>query len=97
MKKKEKWIAYGPAFEAAQVDEQTIPLPAACAGLDGRSLLFLSDVHLSRMFPERSVDRLIAQAEALRADMILLGGDYAESEAWQRMFFGKLARLKPPL
>lgn len=92
-----KWFLYGPAFERAQVDEKTISLSADCAALEGRALLFFSDIHLSRMFPEKSVERLIEQAAALRPDVIFLGGDYAESAEWQRMFFEKIGQLRPPL
>ena len=60
-------------------------------------MLFLSDVHLSNRFPAEAVEKLLSQIEALHPDMILLGGDYAESAAWQLQFFEMLSRIAPPL
>jgi len=90
-------IQYGPSFQGAQIKESEFRLSPACAALAGRSLLFLSDVHLSRRFPERAVGILLDQIAALRPDMILLGGDYAESAEWQLEFFDLFSRLTPPL
>lgn len=87
----------GPAFQAAQIEEKTLRLSPACASLDGRTILFLSDVHLSEFFPAEAAERLIAQIESLRPDLILMGGDYAESNAWQHDFFRMISRIKPPL
>lgn len=90
-------VQYGPSFQGAQIEESEFRLPPACAALAGRSLLFLSDVHLSRWFPEKAVCILLDQIAALRPDMILLGGDYAESAEWQLEFFDLFSRLTPPL
>ena len=90
-------IKYGPSFQSAQVEERTLRLPPACAGLEGRTLLFLSDVHLSDRFPPDAVRNLIAQIQSLNPDMLLLGGDYGESAKWQRQFFRLLSRVSPPL
>lgn len=91
------FVHYGPAFQRAQVDKRTICLGPACAALNGRTLLFLSDIHVSERFPESALERLLEQAAALRPDLLLLGGDYAESAAWQKLFFRRLgAILTPP-
>ena len=90
-------IKYGPSFQSAQVEEHIFRLPPACAGLAGRTLLFLSDIHLSKRFPAEAVEKLLKQIEALSPDMILMGGDYAESAAWQLQFFEMFSRLTPPM
>ena len=90
-------IKYGPSFRSAWVEERELRLPSSCAAAAGRTLLFLSDVHLSRRFPESAVNHLLDQIQALQPDMILLGGDYGESAAWQQQFFELFARLTPPL
>jgi len=90
-------IHYGPAFQSAQIEEKAFPLSPDCVFPEGRTLLFFSDVHLSRFFPNRAVERLLLQIESLRPDMILLGGDYAESAQWQLDFFRMLGHLRPPL
>lgn len=95
---KQRYLAYGPAFQSAQVDEREVLLSPGCAALKGRILLFLSDIHAcDRMFPEKSVKRLINQIASLHADMILLGGDYAESREWALRFFDMLSVLHPQL
>ncbi len=97
MKKFSEMIYYSPSFRAAQVKEEAFSLPPACASLKGRTLLFVSDVHLCRIFPIEAVRRLTEQMAQYNADMILLGGDYAESAEWQRQFFHELSRLHAPL
>ena len=92
-----KNVNYGPAFQSALVEEKAVSLSPACVSLNGRTLLFLSDIHLSRRFPEHAVERLLMQIDALQPDMILLGGDYAESVKWQFQFFRMLGQLRPPL
>lgn len=97
MKPFPKMIYYSPSFESAQVKEEAFSLPPTCAFLKGRTLLFVSDVHLCRTFPIEAVRRLIRQMAQYHADMILLGGDYAESADWQREFFKELSSLHAPL
>lgn len=90
-------IHYGPFFRSAQIEEKALALSPGCAFPEGRTLLFLSDVHLSSFFPARAVERLLMQIDQLHPDMILLGGDYAESAQWQQDFFRMLGQLHPPL
>ena len=90
-------IHYSPAFRSALVEKKALPLSSGCAFPEGRTLLFLSDIHLSRFFPIAAVERLLLQAESLHPDMILLGGDYAESPQEQKDFFRLVGQLHPPL
>lgn len=93
-----KYLSYSPSFQYAQIEERRIPLPSGCTDLRGRTLLFLSDVHASEsMFPERAVRRLIDQIASVNPDMLLLGGDYAESAEWEFRFFDMLSAVRPPL
>ena len=71
-------LYYSPAFQAAQLDRRRIALPPALHALSGRSILFMTDLHSSRMFPPRALEQLIDQANALRPDLVLLGGDLAD-------------------
>lgn len=91
------YFQYGPAFQTARVEEKAIPLPPASACLAGRTLLYVSDIHLSSRFPRRSLDRLLAQIDSLQPDLLLLGGDYAESLAWQKEFFQLIGCLRAPM
>ena len=74
--------------------EHELPGPACMRGL---TIAFVTDIHTSNMFPPRAVERLLNQVAALRADLILWGGDYAETVAHERAFFAMLPRLSAPL
>ncbi|MFT9055575.1 MAG: metallophosphoesterase [Ethanoligenens sp.] len=70
-------------------------LPAA---FDGTTIAFLSDIHHSRSFPLKRVKELVALTNSLRADVILLGGDYvSHSQAHIPNFFREAAALTAPL
>ena len=58
-------IDYGPAFRAAQLERRTLSVPAALRAFDGRSILFMTDLHVSRMFPEAALRR---RAKTARVD-----------------------------
>ena len=90
-------LYYSPAFQAAQLDRRRIALPPALHALSGRSILFMTDLHSSRMFPPRALEQLIDQANALRPDLVLLGGDLAETARDQAEALPLLARLAAPL
>lgn len=88
-------IDYGPAFRAAQVERRTLTVPPALRAFDGRSLLFASDLHASRMFPEAALRRLIKQIAELKPDVLCLGGDLAETGADQARAVELLAGCRP--
>ena len=86
-----------------RVDAPLPHLPAAFAGL---RVLFLSDTHHSRHVPLAYLERVVALANGLRPDLVLLGGDYVEREwddvhfpsrAYVRPGIGVLGRLRAPL
>ncbi len=60
-------------------------------------LLFVTDVHLRRWVSDARLEDFIAQLADAGADMLLLGGDYAESRRDCQRFFRALARLRFPL
>lgn len=63
----------------------------------GLRLMFVSDVHLRPCVRPEKLDALIALTVAQRPDMLLLGGDYAETPADCARFFEALTQLTPPL
>lgn len=81
------------------------PLPAverlliggAPGFLHGLKLLFVSDVHLRPGVSEARLQALAALLAGQKADMLLLGGDYAESPADCLRFFRALKDLHFPL
>lgn len=90
-------IYYSPAFQSAQLDRRRSALPPSLRALSGRTILFMTDLHSSPMFPPCALERLIAQANALHPDLILLGGDLAETECDQAEALPLLAQLDAPL
>ena len=63
----------------------------------GLKLLFVSDVHLRPGVSDARLRRLTALMAAQDADMLLLGGDYAESPADCLRFFQALEGMRFPL
>lgn len=72
----------------------SLPAPE---GLRGLKIAFISDIHAANYRKPASLRPLVDQVASLKADMILWGGDFAESLGYQRAFFPMLAELKPPL
>ena len=44
----------------------------------GLRALFLSDIHVMPQTPQSAIEGLVARMKAVRADVVLLGGDYAD-------------------
>lgn len=63
----------------------------------GLRALFVSDVHLRDCVSDRALSRLIEQMRETKADILLLGGDYSESERACERFFEALRDLDLPL
>ena len=57
-----------------------LPFPDLPEGLDGLRLVFLSDLHAGPLVGASSLRRWRDLAEAERADLLLFGGDFVESE-----------------
>lgn len=81
----------------ARVERLNLPVAGLPKGLSGARVLFVSDVHAGFTFPEAAVDRLVRQIESLAPDVILWGGDFAETRAHAAALFKKIARLRPKL
>ena len=82
-------------FHFARVRTSRLRLPAP-AFLDGVRAVFLADVHLRPGAPDRWLEALLAPIAAEKPDLVLLGGDYAESAAQAARFFAALGRLPRP-
>lgn len=71
----------------------TLTLPAP-SGWHGRTALFVSDIHLRNgMDAERLTDQMVS----VQADLILLGGDYADTRSEALRLFRAFRRLRAPL
>lgn len=90
-------IYYGPAFQAARIERRKIAISPRLHALHGRSVLFITDIHMSSMFPEKAAEKLVDQAASLDPDIICYGGDFAETEEDQAALISILSRLRPRL
>ena len=81
----------------ALVERLDLAFPRLPEGLCGLRMLFASDIHAGFTFPEAAQQKLIRQIEALAPDMILWGGDFAETRRDAERFMEKVAHLKPPM
>ncbi len=91
-----------PLYLAAQLDtvNETYTSPYLPDAFDGLRIAFLSDIHYGSLFKEERVRKLAKQVNALDADIVILGGDYAENSEGAIAFFdlhpgfkGKIAVL----
>ena len=74
--------------------EHELPGPACMRGL---KIAFVTDIHISNMYRPKAAEALFERINALGADLILWGGDYAETLPHQRAFFSLLPRTGAPL
>ncbi|BAV06905.1 hypothetical protein SAMN05421788_102460 [Filimonas lacunae] len=87
---KKKWnIGYNDAFEVRQERYSMGDGPAFC-------VLYLSDFHFTR-YSQSLVLRLLQTIEAVNPDILLLGGDYADSSSgrkWLEYFLQTIRHRK---
>ena len=76
---------------------ETVEHAFPCPALAGMKLAFFSDIHASPRFSDAAMEALLARVAALEADVVCIGGDFAEDEE----SFARLLRffplLSPPL
>ena len=63
------------------VREYTVGSARVPEAFDGLSIAFVADVHLGDYFPLSAVRHMVARVNALRPDLVLLGGDYVGYDA----------------
>lgn len=63
--------------------------------LCGLRIGFISDVHLRPCVSDEKLRALMGKIREMNADMLLLGGDYAETDADCRRFFRFLSEIAP--
>ena len=65
----------------------------SCAALAGLKMAFFSDIHASAHFSDAALEAFFARVAALEADIVCIGGDFAEDEE----SLGRLLRFFPLL
>lgn len=70
-----------------RVEQKTLAFPELPQGFDGLRVAFLSDIHYGPFFSADRLDALVSRVNALRPDLVLLGGDYANDSDGAVVFF----------
>jgi predicted MPP superfamily phosphohydrolase len=64
---------------------------------DGTKIVFLTDIHHGRFYSKARVRKVVEDVNRMRADVILLGGDYVEgSSRYIQPCFDELKKLRAP-
>jgi predicted MPP superfamily phosphohydrolase len=92
-------LAYGfVESHRIEVKRYTVTSPDVPAGFDGTRVVLLTDIHRGAFFSQDRVRRLVERVNALRPDLVVLGGDYVYANTdYEASCFAELARLQAPL
>ena len=82
-------------FDLPRVEE--IIIGGVPEALQGKKALFVSDVHLRPNVPDAKLNALVSILQAQRADLLLLGGDYAETAHECARFFEAQQVISAPM
>lgn len=76
------WLLRLPGNESLRLRkiDWDLEIPGLPPGLDGLSLLHLSDIHLARCFDRRFFEAVFDEAAGLESDLALVTGDVADDE-----------------
>ena len=91
-------VAY-PFYEAyhLNIDEHPVQIPDLPANLKNIRIVYASDIHESARYPQGMVNSLIKTINGQSADLVLLGGDYADDSAGAIDFFKNLPKIQARL
>jgi predicted MPP superfamily phosphohydrolase len=86
------------AYRLPQVTRRTLVFPELPAGLDGLTVLHLSDLHAGVHLGEDKMQEIVTQAKALRPDLIVQTGDMIDiSRAYIPPYVRAFRELSAPL
>lgn len=80
-----------------RVREETLYFSDLPEAFDGLRVAFLSDMHLNMPQSRKELDRLVQETHALSPDIILLGGDYADTSQGAVSFFASQPGFSAPM
>ena len=88
-----------PFLEANRltVDNHIVQVAGLVPNLRNLKIVFASDIHQGRFFPQARVNQLIQKINALSPDIVILGGDYAQSSESAIAFFQNAPRIQARL
>ena len=76
-----------------EVENVTLTSSDLPADIGQLRIVYLSDIHQGSFFSQSRVDSLVKRVNALNADLVLLGGDYAEDSDGAVAFFRSLPNI----
>ena len=76
---------------------ETVRHAFPCPALAGMKLAFFSDIHASPRFSDAAMEALFARVAAMEADVVCIGGDFAEDEGSLARLLRFFPLLSPPL
>ncbi|GAB6854267.1 metallophosphoesterase [Asaia astilbis] len=83
------------ALRVPPVRDVHVELPGLGKGFDGYTILQLSDLHLTTLFPAKWAAAVVARANATKADLIVISGDFIDGTvAKRRADVAPLAELR---
>jgi hypothetical protein len=71
-------VAVSQAVRVPPLKDVTMAIPDLPLGFDGYTLLHLSDLHISRLFPREWTQAVVARANDLGSDLIVVTGDFID-------------------
>lgn len=74
-------IGLAQALRPPRLRHHEVPIEALAPGLEGFRIVQVSDLHLGPLVSKASVERLRAQIEALKPDLIAFTGDLVDGDA----------------
>ena len=75
------------------VETKTLEIAGLDKDLDGLTIVYASDIHQGPFFSQGRVDALVSTINSLNADLVLLGGDYADDSDGAISFFQTLPNI----
>jgi predicted MPP superfamily phosphohydrolase len=90
-------IALVQGFRAPFVSSYEVRLPGLPAALDGAVVAVATDIHVGETVGAKWLARRVDQIQALRPDLIILGGDIVEGDSYGRDLLDGFRRLSAPL
>lgn len=84
-----------PFIEPFMLETETVALRAddLPASVGQLRIVYVTDIHKGGLYTDARLEALVSRINALDADLILLGGDYANDSAGAVAFFQNLPRL----
>lgn len=90
-------IALVQGFRAPVISSYEVHLPGLPASLDGTVVAVATDMHVGETVGARWLARRVDQIQALRPDLIILGGDIVEGDSYGRDLLEVFRRFSAPL